>query len=53
MATAWNLAGVTAVGVGVGAAFAASMGPIGWILGLGGAFATFVVSRVIRRRPRA
>ena len=53
MANTWNLGTTTAVGVGVGAAFAASIGPIGWILGLGGAVATFVVGREIQRRRRA
>jgi len=42
-----------AMGVGIGAAFAASMGPIGYLLGLAGAMGTFVLAREIQRRHRA
>ena len=41
-----------AVGVGIGAAFAASMGPIGYLIGLAGAMGTFVLVREIQRRRR-
>lgn len=42
-----------AMGVGIGAAFAASMGPIGYLLGLAGAMGTFVLAREIQQRRRA
>jgi hypothetical protein len=42
-----------AIGVGIGAAFAASMGSIGYLLGLAGAMGTFVLAREIQRRRRA
>jgi hypothetical protein len=46
----WNMGSVTAIGVGVGVALAASMGPVGYLLGLGGAMASFIVAREVRRR---
>ncbi len=42
-----------AVGVGIGAAFAASMGSIGYLLGLAGAMGTFVLVREIQQRRNA
>ena len=42
-----------AMGVGIGAAFAASMGSIGYLIGLAGAMGTFVLAREIQRRRRA
>ena len=42
-----------AVGIGLGAAFAASMGPIGYLIGLTGAVGTFVLAREVKRRRRA
>ena len=42
-----------AIGVGIGAAFAASMGSIGYLIGLAGAMGTFVTAREIQRRRRA
>ena len=39
-----------AIGIGIGAAFAASMGSIGYLLGLAGATGTFVLAREIQRR---
>lgn len=42
-----------AIGVGLGAALAASMGSIGYLIGLAGAMGTFVLAREIQRRRRA
>jgi len=42
-----------AVGVGIGAALAASMGSIGYLIGLAGAMGTFVLAREIQRRRHA
>jgi hypothetical protein len=50
MTTAWTLGSAAAVGIGVGAAFAASMGTIGYLFGLIAWFGTVVVGREVRRR---
>jgi hypothetical protein len=42
MRTRWTLGLVVAVGIGMGAAFAASMGSAGYALGLGVALLAFV-----------
>ena len=47
---AWNMGSATAVGIGVGAAFAASVGPIGYLIGLAASLGTFVLAREARRR---
>ena len=45
-----NLGGVMAIGLGLGVALAASMGAIGYAVGLIGTVAVVVVSRVVRAR---
>ena len=45
-----NLGGAAALGVGIGAAFAASMGPIGYPLGLVAAVAIETARRAISAR---
>jgi hypothetical protein len=46
----WTTGSASAIGLGVGAAIAASMGAVGYLLGLAGALGTFIVAREVRRR---
>ena len=39
--TTWTLGAVVAIGIGIGVAFAASMGPAGYAVGLGAALLAF------------
>lgn len=48
----WTAGPATAIGVGIGAAFAASMGPIGLLLGLTGTLATLLALRELGTRRR-
>ena len=50
MKAGWTFGSASAVGIGVGVALAASMGPIGYLLGLAGALATVVIGGELRRR---
>lgn len=50
MRTRWTLGPVVAVGIGMGAAFAASMGSAGYALGLGAALLAFVALPRLWRR---
>ena len=50
MYNAWNLGTAAAVGIGVGVALAASMGAVGYGIGLVGALSVFIASRVMHGR---
>ncbi len=54
MSGSWNIGSVTAIGVGLGAALAASTGPIGYLLGLVASLGLFAFVREVRRhrQPR-
>ena len=47
--TTWTLGAVVAIGIGIGVAFAASMGPAGYAVGLGAALLAFWVLPRLRR----
>ncbi len=50
MASSLHSGSVSAIGIGVGAALAVSMGPVGFLVGLLGAFSTFLIGREVQRR---
>ena len=50
MTSAWTMGSAAAVGIGLGAAFAASMGPIGYLFGLVAALGSVVLGREVTRR---
>ncbi len=48
--TALTMGSVTAIGIGIGAALASSMGPIAYVLGLTAAMGILLVAHEARRR---
>ncbi len=50
--TTWTMGALVALGIGLGAAFAASMGPAGYALGLGAALLPAGVRMWQRRHGR-
>ena len=49
--TTWAVGAAVALGIGLGVAFAASMGPIGYLFGLLASFGIVLIRRWVR--PRA
>ncbi len=50
MSGRWSVGSVTAIGIGVGAGFAASVGPVGYLIGLVASLGTFGIARELQRR---